>query len=167
MKQKKDRIFTIILFSVYALLLVWIVLFKASSISDFRYLRCDRNVNFIPFYYETEVSSHLDETVLNALVFVPFGVFLSMLGVRVWKTVLLGFAASLTFEALQYAFAIGAADVTDLITNTTGALLGACAYLLLCKLFRNREKLNRVLNILACVGTVVFLGFAAILLIAN
>ena len=163
----KTRIFTILLTSVYGLLLSWLVLCKATLPGEWHTLVCERSINLIPFHYDTEVSAHLSEIVLNVLVFVPFGLFLSMLGVRVWKTVLFGFAASLAFEALEYACSIGAADLTDLLTNTTGALLGACGYLLLCRFFGNREKCNRVLNILACVGMILFLGLAAVLLIAN
>ncbi len=167
MENKRNMIFTTMLLCIYTLVLVWIVLLKMSSISDLRYLPCPRTVNLIPFHYDTEVKTHLSEIILNVFVFVPLGFLLGMLGIKVWKAVLISFAVSFLFEALQYVFAIGATDITDLITNTTGAALGACGYLLLCLIFRKPDKLNRVLNILACIGMALFLSFAAFLLIAN
>lgn len=167
MDNKKNRIFTSVLLAVYGVILIWIVLLKASSFADLGYLACPRSINLIPFHYDSEVNSHLREIILNVLVFIPLGFLSGMLGVRVWKSLLIGFSASFAFEALQYAFAIGAADVTDLLTNTAGALLGACAYLVLHSVFRNTVRLHRVLNILFCIGTALFLTFAAFLLIAN
>ncbi len=167
MENKRNQIFTTVLLCIYTLVLVWIVLLKMSSISDLRYLPCPRTVNLIPFHYDTEVKTHLSEIILNVFVFVPFGFLLGMLGIKAWKAVLIGFAVSFVLEALQYVMSIGAADVTDLITNTTGAALGACGYLLLRLIFRKQDRLNRVLNVLACIGMALFLGFAVFLLIVS
>lgn len=167
MDNKKNRVFTVVLLAVYGMILIWIVLLKASSFADLAYLPCPRSINLIPFHYDTEVKTHLSEIILNVLVFVPLGIFLGMLGINVWKAVLIGFAVSFVLEALQYFLSIGAADITDLITNTIGAAFGACGYLLLCLIFRKPDRLNRVLNVLACIGMALFLGFAAFLLIAN
>ncbi len=167
MINKKDRVFTIVLLSVYGLILLWIVLFKASSFADLNYLPCERSLNLIPFHYDTEVSAHWNEVLLNVAVFVPLGLYLGMLGVRAWKTILIGFAVSLFLETAQYIFAIGAADMTDLFTNTAGTTLGACIYLLLRRVFKRTDRLHRVLNILLCAGTVLFLGLAVFLIAVN
>lgn len=167
MTNKKDRAFTIVLLSVYGLILLWIVLLKASSIAELKYLPCERSLNLIPFHYDTEVSAHWNEVLLNVAVFVPLGLYFGMLGVRAWKAILIGFAASLLLEALQYVFAIGAADVTDLITNTAGTALGACLYLLLRRVFKRTDRLHRILHILLCAGTALFLFFAVFLIAVN
>ena len=167
MNSKRNNIFTIVLLSVYGLILVWIVLLKASTPAELKYLPCERTLNLVPFHYDVEVGTHFEEVVLNALVFVPFGLYLAMLGMKPWKAILLGFGVSVLFEALQYAFSIGAADVTDLLMNTLGTAIGAGLYLLLRRVCRNAERLNAVLNIVMCVGTALFLLAAAVLLIAN
>ncbi len=167
MKNRRNRIFTIILLCVYGLILIWIVLLKASTIADLSYLPCARTLNLIPFHYDTEVGTHAEEVVLNALVFVPLGLYLAMLGMKTRKAILLGFCLSFIFEALQFALAIGAADVTDLLMNTLGTVLGTGLYLLLRRMCRQPDRLNRVLNIVMCAGTALFLLAAAVLLIAN
>lgn len=68
--------------------------------------------------------------------------------------VILSFALSLSFESLQYLLAIGASDITDIITNTLGALIGLSFYALLIKIF-SKTKVNIVLISLFCL----LLGF--------
>ena len=167
MKDKRTKVFTIILLSVYGLILIWIVLLKTSKITELRYLPCERTLNLIPFHYDIEVGTHVEEVVLNALVFVPLGLYLCMLGMKAWKAILIGLCLSFVFEALQYALSIGAADVTDLLMNTLGTAIGVGVYLLLRRICKRPERLNKVLNIVMCVGTALFLLAAAVLLIAN
>lgn len=167
MNSKRNKIFTIVLLSVYGLILVWIVLLKASTVEELKYLPCERTLNLVPFRYDFEVGTHFEEVVLNVLVFVPLGLYLAMLGMKPWEAILPGFCLSFVFEALQYVLAIGAADVTDLLMNTLGTAIGAGFYLLLRRMCINADRLNSVLNIVMCVGTALFLLAAAVLLIAN
>ncbi len=167
MNSKRNNIFTIVLLSVYGLILVWIVLLKASTVAELRYLPCERTLNLVPFHYDVEVGTHVEEVVLNALVFVPLGLYLSMLGMKPWKAILLGLCLSFAFEALQYAFSIGAADVTDIIMNTLGTVIGVGFHLFLRRIVKDADRLDRTLNIVMCVGTTLFLLAAAGLLIAN
>ncbi|HCH9115897.1 TPA: VanZ family protein, partial [Salmonella enterica] len=51
---------------------------------------------------------------------------------------------SLTFEIIQFIFAIGATDITDVITNTVGGFLGLKLYGLSNK-HMNQKKLDRVI----------------------
>jgi hypothetical protein len=61
---------------------------------------------------------------LNVALFVPAGLAWGLL-LRRWGVVAAGLAvASLLIETVQSIFGLGAADVTDLIANTTGAGLG-------------------------------------------
>ena len=167
MNNRRNNIFTIVLLSVYGLILFWIVLLKASTVAELPYLPCERTLNLVPFHYDVEVGTHFEEVVLNALVFMPFGLYLVMLGMKAWKAILLGFCLSLLFEALQYVLSIGAADVTDIIMNTLGTAIGTGLYLLLRRMCRNAERMNAVLNVVMGIGTALFLLAAAVLLIAN
>ena len=167
MNNRRNNIFAIVLLSVYGLILVWIVLLKTSTFAELQYLPCERTLNLVPFHYDVEVGTHFEEVVLNVLVFVPIGLYLSMLGMKAWKAILLGFCLSLLFEALQYILSIGAADVTDLLMNTLGTAIGAGFYLLLRRISKRPDRLNIVLNVVMCIGTALFLLAAAALLIAN
>ena len=133
----------------YTLLAVYLAgVWDVVGLPNVRYLRFDPNFNFIPFI---GMAADLWESILNVIMFLPLGVFLSLL----WKRfrncgscVLFGFALSLTIEILQM-FTFRATDVNDLMTNTLGALLGwilAKAVIRFCPgLARNRGNSDLVL----------------------
>lgn len=167
LKPKFQRIFSYVVFGLYFLLLTWLVLFKL----NFNILEVShaRTVNLIPFWYDTESEFllHLKEMLYNVLVFVPLGMYVSIFRPdwAFWKKALPCFAVSLLFETLQFAFALGVSDVTDLITNTLGGVAGVLLYTLLRRLFR--EHSISIINCLgfATEGLAVF--FLAVLLVAN
>ena len=51
--------------------------------------------------------------------------------------------------------------------NTLGTVIGVGFYLLLRRIVKDADRLDRTLNIVMCVGTCLFLLAAAVLLIAN
>ncbi len=63
------------------------------------------------------------------------------------------FLVSFLAELIQFLFGIGVADITDVITNTTGGLIGLWAYQLLNK-HLSTNKLDRLAIIL---GYILFL----------
>lgn len=74
-------------------------------------------------------------TVLNILLFIPFGFFLSLMYKKydnVSKIALTGFLFSFIIEFVQM-FGRGSTDINDLITNTVGTCLGYWIYKLLYK----------------------------------
>ena len=81
------------------------------------------------------------------------------------KVILAGAGFSLILETLQYVFAIGASDITDVINNTLGAALG----MLLWKGFHRiaGERSFMIAQVIATIGTVGMIGMSALLLIAN
>ena len=166
-KATRQKTVTLVLTVIYGLAVIWIILFKMSAISEIPYLDRIRRVNLIPFHYDTEMDSHFSEVFENILIFVPLGLYLKMLGKSNLFSILAGFGFSLLLELAQYIFRIGVSDLTDLMMHTLGAVIGVLLYVGLEKLFRNREKLNKVLNIIASAGTAVFLVFTALLLLAN
>ena len=73
------------------------------------------------------------DTVLNVILFLPFGFFLPLLYRkynRAMQVLFAGFLLSLSIEVLQM-FGMGTTDVNDLITNTIGAFLGYGIYTML------------------------------------
>ena len=159
-----------VLFGIYCLLLVWIILFKLSfSIQDITGLDKIRSINLIPFYYPNEVNSHFHftEVIENFLIFIPFGIYLKMLNKDNKIIIIYGFLFSLILEISQFIFKLGASDITDIITNTLGTTIGVLGYCLLEKIFKNKEKINKVLKILALIVTILFFLLMLLLLIEN
>jgi glycopeptide antibiotics resistance protein len=130
-------------FMAYLLFLLWLVLFKLSAdpisvLAHYQY----RSLNLIPFAGYSPGT--LREMIDNFVVFVPFGVLLSVnfkhIGRRRKLVYIFGF--SVAAEIAQYIFAIGTTDITDVLTNTLGGLLGLAVYGLASKYIHD-EKLDR------------------------
>jgi len=151
------------LFMVYFLILIWIILFKMQF--SFNTLPHFRGLNLIPFAGSVIKNNQMDysEIILNMIVFIPFGLYLSMIKLNwpFWKKIILIACVSLLFELLQFIFAIGGADITDFISNTLGGAVGIGVYIVFSKILK--EKTNNTLNILALIGTIciVLLGLLA------
>ena len=61
-----------------------------------------------------------------------------------FRAIILGFMLSLTYESIQYVLTIGFPDVTDLIDNTLGAIIGVIIINIISAIFR--EKLRIYMN---------------------
>lgn len=91
-----------------------------------------RSMEWVPFAQFQDAQSWfgpLFDALGNLAFFVPFGVLLFIL-IEHWRrpvlvVVVLGAVTSASIETLQYIFALGHTDVTDLVFNATGALVGA------------------------------------------
>ena len=119
------RLLLAVLFAVYLVLLVWVVLWKL----EVPFLGTDdqRRLKLTPFAAGGGVSANTPvELGINVLLFLPFGIYLGLLADRWpwWKAAGIVAGTSLLFEVTQYVLAIGVADVTDIIVNTTGGLAG-------------------------------------------
>ena len=68
------------------------------------------------------------------------------------------------YEVLQYVFAIGATDITDVINNTIGGIVGVCIAALCFTMFK--EKAYKVLHALAIIGTVLVCGLMVVLILS-
>ena len=143
---------THILFTIYIFLVIWIILFKLS-------------VSIEPFYYPNKTGYQIREILDNVIIFIPFGLYLKTLNINSSRTVFLGFLLSLSLELSQYIFGLGASDITDLITNTTGALVGVGLYSLLKKIFK--EKTDKIILVLASIVTILFISLIIIILVNN
>jgi glycopeptide antibiotics resistance protein len=147
------------LLALYLLILVWLVLFKfsldLSPILEYQ----TRSLNVIPFAGLSR--NNLRETIYNFVVFIPFGLLLSVNLKRAgfWQrlAIILGF--SLAVEIIQFVFAIGVTDITDVITNTFGGFLGLIFYDLLNR-FVDTKRLDRSIVI---AGTILLALFVLLL----
>lgn len=167
MKRQSEQNLTKVLLAVYCFVLVWIILFKMNL--DFSAIGYYRNINLIPFKGSVITNGRIStsEIILNVLIFVPLGVYISMLK-EDWNficKVAPVFCTSLLFEVLQYLLGIGATDITDLIGNTLGGIIGILLFGLLSKLLK--ENTIKFINIIATVGTVLILGLLILLIVAN
>jgi glycopeptide antibiotics resistance protein len=153
-----------VVFGVYVALLVWLVLFKlATNIGELPHLR---SVNLIPFQGVHD-RLRFKEMFYNVLIFVPLGVYVGIFKPdwTFFRKVLPGFGLSLAFEVLQFVFTLGASDVTDLIGNTLGGVLGLALYKMLQIVFKRRSV--AVVNVLGAIIEIFALVLLGILLIVN
>ena len=148
-----SRKLTYILFFVYLFILSWVIVAKM----DWNLLKSSnfyprvllhpgitwRTVNLIPY-------SHFDimEVLLNILFFIPFSFYIKMLYPKSsgFRAIILGFLLSLTYESIQYVLTIGFPDVTDLIDNTLGVIVGVIIINVISVIFR--EKLRIYMNVI-------------------
>ncbi|MDR1393758.1 MAG: VanZ family protein [Bifidobacteriaceae bacterium] len=115
-----------VLFAVYGVVLIAVVIFKL----PFRMVSLGdsvRAINLVPLSGSFDIQGRLawEEIVYNSAVFVPFGVYVSVLAR--WsaaKRIAVAAGLSIIFEVSQFAFGIGVLDITDVISNTAGAAVG-------------------------------------------
>ena len=167
MKDNKQYNLTRILFAVDTLILAWILLFKMSFSIDELYK--NRSINIIPFMGSVIVNGriYISEIINNIVVFIPVGIYVCMLK-KDWpilKKISVGFFISLGIEVLQFVLSIGATDITDLIGNTFGGIVGILVFYLFSKVFKN--KTNNIINILALIATILLIVLISILLFVN
>ena len=147
----------------YLLILVWLILFKFSldiaSVLDHQV----RSLNLTPF---ADLSgSNLREAILNLVVFIPLGLLsgLNFKRSSIWRKLALVLLFSLGAELVQFILAIGTTDITDVITNTSGGLLGLMLYDTGRK-YVYHEKLDRCIGVTGTILLTLFvLGFGILL----
>lgn len=107
------------------------------------------------------------EIVANMLLFLPFGLCISIFypDSEIQNRILLASGVSLVFEVTQYIFSIGASDITDVIDNTLGAVLGILVYLVMKKIWK--EKTGKIVTVLGGVLEGLFLAGMIFLFAAN
>ncbi len=158
MNRLASKKVTIALFVIYLLVLFCTILLKSQFNLVFVNIQfrfggseITRSINLVPFGGMLMLNGEpsYGEVFFNTWVFVPFGMFLCMLikkksFVKLLAPIVL---TSLLFEALQYVFVLGASDVTDVIANTLGGLIGALLFFILHKACK--KHVNGLINIMA------------------
>ncbi|CAN5696389.1 glycopeptide resistance protein VanZ1 [soil metagenome] len=148
---------------IYLVALFWILLFKFGV--QFSYME-SRSVNLIPFR-ELFLNGKIDvaETILNVVIFIPLGIYAGALFKR-WSLgnkLFFFFLISLMFEVLQFFLSVGAFDVTDIITNTIGGIIGLLMFKAIEKLVNISIKTQKFINIIAATGTVLMIVLLVLL----
>jgi glycopeptide antibiotics resistance protein len=156
-----QKILSRALLACYLAILIWVVMFKFShhpaSLLDHSY----RSLNLIPFAAPKMVNGQASfgEVLYNCLFFIPFGLLLSLnfkkAGFCPKLAIIL--ISSLSAEIVQYIFAIGATDITDLITNTTGGFLGLTLYELSLRILGNPRS-DRLIILAGVLLLLIFLS---------
>lgn len=168
--KNKRTILLHLLFVFYLAALTWIILFKMAVSWD----TIDhgiRSLNLIPFKGAMITNGRINfsEMIDNILVFCPFGIYIGVL-YRRWslsKKVLSFFCVSLIYEVLQYVLAIGRSDITDVIMNTVGEIVGLVIYSLLNKICRNERVTETIILVCAAFGSAAVSGFLLAIFHAN
>ncbi|MFN8352962.1 MAG: VanZ family protein [Spirosomataceae bacterium] len=148
-----------LLLLVYLGALFWIIVLKLNI--QFSY-KGTSHINLIPYGEPTRLNGKIDygEMILNVLIFMPLGLYVGVLGkgLTTSRTILSFFWVSFTCEALQFIWRMGAFDITDIIHNTLGGILGWILYKATEKVFKKPTTAQRFINILATIGTVFVLS---------
>ncbi len=137
-----------VLLALYLVTLIWLLLFKLkvniSSVLHYHH----RSINLIPFAAPARVNGQISfgEIIFNCLFFIPFGLLLNVNFKKIGflPKIVFIMVFSVTIEIIQFIFAIGATDITDVITNTLGGFIGLKLYEL-CNKYINKERLDRVI----------------------
>jgi LAS superfamily LD-carboxypeptidase LdcB/glycopeptide antibiotics resistance protein len=150
MGDKNRNRLTIVLLVVYLLLIIGVVLFKLPFYSQDYHT--ERVVNLIPL-----MGSFTDNGVIvwheiwqNILIFIPLGIYACMLGFKHKLGLIIGVTFAL--EVIQFACALGVADITDVIANTLGGIAGIGIYSVARRLLKRRS--GKVMNIGAIIATI-------------
>ena len=151
MWRKIINVLFFVSFIFYISFLLWNILFKyVSPIELFSSEReFYRSLNLIPFNDIIEGNYNQLDVIGNVILFIPLGIYASMFLKKLkWyeNTVIIALI-SLAFEVSQYIFAIGASDITDIITNTVGGIIGIGIYLIIKKIFREDMKVKSFVSI--------------------
>lgn len=161
MKKKKDisKVIVIISLILYLLLLTWIIVFKFRL--NFSSLKYIRSINLIPFKANGVVNG-IKETLINLVLFIPLGMYLQFI-IRKKKNLKLPIVIiiSIIYEILQYVLHIGVSDITDVIMNSLGGIIGMTImfifYTLLVKKI-DTNRLDKVIGYLSLIIPIVIFG---------
>lgn len=164
LKSEKQNTLTLVLFVIYLLALTWLILFKLQF--TITVMDEGRIINLIPLLgsFRDNGVIRFAEININIIAFIPLGIYICMLRTK-WpfvKKVLAIVVLTLTFEITQFIFAIGRADITDVLSNTIGGIIGIGIYTLLFKVLKGRT--NKVINVLTAIFTILALLLVALLL---
>lgn len=106
---------------VYVLSSLFFILFKSYGVGIARI-----NLQWQAVFWNSNA-----ETLANILIFIPIGWMLYLLLRGFWRMMLAGLALVLLIELSQYVFRLGVTDIVDVMSNTTGILIGFLIFALI------------------------------------
>ena len=138
----------------YVLFLSWNILFKyVSPVEMFSSTReYYRSINIVPFIDVLNDNFNIMEIVGNIILFIPLGIYMGIFNRgKLSKNIINILVISTFFEVSQYIFALGATDVTDICTNTTGGIIGILIYFSIKKLLKYDNKVKNFVTVCSSV----------------
>ena len=161
-REEKLRNVMWVIMAVYMLALLRFTLFKyvpLTRLPDAFFLR-EREYNVIPFKAIYEIIKELptlrmiENIAGNIILFIPFGLIFPLASVFEGETPVYGFITSLLIEVAQYGFAMGAADIDDIILNVIGVLIGykILYRMIILRIFKERDTMLTVMALLLGIG---------------
>lgn len=167
--NSKTNKLTKVLFVIYLFAVFWIIVFKFDL--PFSKLGDMRSINLIPFNESLIINGKIDfsEIIMNVVIFTPLGIYSGVLFKKwtIGRKIFLFFLISLLFEIFQFALGVGASDITDVINNTMGGIIGLVIYIGIEKISGNSIKSQKFINIIATIGTLVVITLLSLLVIYN
>ena len=167
--NSKTNKLTKVLFVIYLIAVFWIIVFKFNlPFSNLGYMR---SINIIPFNESLVINGKLAfrEIIMNVAIFIPLGIYSGILFKKwtIGKKIFLFFLISLICEIFQFILGVGASDITDIINNTLGGIIGLVIYKGIEKISKNSIKAQKIINIIATIGTILMISLLMILVIYN
>ena len=167
--DSKANKLTKVLFVIYLIALFWIIVFKFNlPFSNLGYMR---SINLNPLNESLIINGKFDfrEIVMNIAIFMPLGIYSDILFEKwtIGKKIFLFFLISLICEMFQFILGVGASDITDIITNMLGGIIGLIIYIEIKKISGNSIKAQKFINIIATIGTVLMILLLSVLVIYN
>jgi glycopeptide antibiotics resistance protein len=160
--QKNSTLASKLTFSlliIYLAALFWIIVLKLNI--SFSY-KGTQNVNLIPFREPLLYNSRIDynEIFLNILIFMPLGLYVGILFKKLTtaQKIFSFFMVSLFCEVCQFVLKIGAFDITDIINNTLGGIIGFMLFKGTEKIFNDTVKAQKLVNTIATIGTILIVS---------
>ncbi|WP_066715633.1 VanZ family protein [Clostridium sp. Marseille-P299] len=138
-------------FIFYIWFLIRNILFKYVSplelFRDGRYF--SRTLNMRPLYNIFGTYFNKLDFYGNIVLFIPFGIYLGLMARNISraKKIAMFTLLSLFFETFQYVFGIGASDISDVITNTIGGIIGLCIYKIFKKFLKDDTKVKNLVAV--------------------
>ena len=163
----KRNTLTKILLIIYVAILTWIIIFKMNfNLNILPYMRI---INLIPLKESVLANGKIyySEIFYNILIFIPLGIYLGMIKKesKFIKKLTPIICLTLIYETLQFILHIGTSDITDIITNTLGGAVGIGIINFLYKIFKNKQRVDNILNSLAAICTIAVITIICIILI--
>lgn len=147
------------LFIIYLIALFWIIIFKFNV--QLPYMDNMRSVNLIPFSESVIINGkiHFTEIIMNIVIFIPLGIYAGVLFKRwaIGEKLFLFFLISFICEVFQFILAVGASDITDIISNTLGGVIGLLIYKGIEWISQDSIKSQKIINIIATMGTILII----------
>lgn len=165
MEKKSLNVGLKILFVIYIIAMTWIIVFKMSLPSNLHEIVGVRSLNLVPF----KGTGHMNEALNNIIIFVPLGIYIGIL-CKKWsfrKQLIACINLSLLYEISQFIFAIGRTDITDILMNSLGGLIGIGFYMMIEKVLKKEKHIALFITICATFATIPTVGLLTLLKVLN